>query len=423
VTLDNGLTVVVVALPHLRAGHATVFVRAGPRYEDKATHGLSHLCEHMLFRGSGPWATSQAMAAHAERFHGTLEGVTYGDHVTYGTAFHPSGARDALQMLALLVTRPRFTDLAVERRILLEEVRECFDEKGREVDVDNMAARLLYPDHPAGLSIDGEPGRLRRYTRAHLQAHHARAYVAGNMVLAVAGPVRPPEVLAWARHAFRKLPPGEPLPLPGGPPVPPRVPCFRAVRHAGGQSEVRIAFPALGARDPRSLGLHLLRRVLDDGFTSRFQAELVDRRGLAYELWADVDLAADHGALVFGALVACGKEVRTVRALLAQARALAHKGPTSRELETARRRYGWALEQMYDHAPSAADWHGRGVLWGSEHRPATLLRQSSLITPGVVRGLARELLVTQHAVLAVVGALPRGGAPALRVAMAASRGS
>ena len=53
--LPNGLRVVGIELPHLHAGHVAVMVRTGPRHETPATHGLSHLCEHMLFRGCGRW--------------------------------------------------------------------------------------------------------------------------------------------------------------------------------------------------------------------------------------------------------------------------------------------------------------------------------------------------------------------------------
>ncbi|MEW5847349.1 MAG: pitrilysin family protein [Myxococcota bacterium] len=414
--LANGLTLVAVELPHVSAGYAAVMVRTGPRYEDARTHGLSHFCEHMLFRGCGKWRTAQEIARVAEGFCGSVEAVTYRDHAVYSTAFEPTAAPRALDLLASMMRAPRFEGLAVEKRVILEEISECFDENGREIEIDNISRQLLYPDDAAGLSIDGTPQSVSRFRRADLVEHHARFYGAANMVLAVAGPMPPSRVMRQARAAFRGLPSGQRARL-ASPAQPSRGPRFRHVRHPGSQSELRLSFHAFSATATQVPALQMLRRVLDDGFTSRFQAELVDRRGLAYEMWADVDLAEDCGSVEFGAAVTHGKEARTVRALLQEAQVLADTGPRRDELTRARVRFAWALRQMHDQPAAVAEWHGRSLLLGLERRPQHVLKSVSAVRPGDVRRVAEEVFRAGRCALTVVGAPPRRELDAARRAL------
>ena len=416
VMLPNGLAVVAVVLPHLSAGWAGVMVRTGPRHEMRPTHGLSHLCEHMLFRGAGPYATSQAVAAAAERFMGSLEAHTSRDQAVFGTAFRPQdGVRAPLELLGHMMARPHMVKLAVEKRVLLEEIMECFDERGQEVEIDNLSRAALYPDHPAGLSIDGTPDSIRRFTRRHLVAHLQRFYVPANMVVTVAGPLDPADVFAAARRAFSLLRTGPRPPLPEGSPRSVRGPAVKVVPHPGAQTQLRFSWNALPAQDPRMAALTLLRRILDDGFTSRFQAELVDRRGLAYEMWADVDALEDHGTVEFGATVSPGKEVATARALLAEARRVATTAPGRQEVERARQRQLWAFLQMHDNAAAVAEWYGRQTLLGLPASPDAVLQSAQKVRPSDVRAVAAAILDPDALVLTAVGVLSRREAAQLRV--------
>jgi predicted Zn-dependent peptidase len=419
--LPNGLRVVGVELPHLAGGHAAVLVRTGPRHETPATHGLSHLCEHMLFRGCGRLPSSSAMAQAAEKFMGSLEGATFRDHAVYSTAFRPEGLAQAMGLLGHMMRSPRFDGVAVERAVVLEEISEAFDEKGQEIEIDNLSRGALFPKHPAGRSIDGTLPGVRGLGLRQLRAHHRQLYVARNMVVAVAGPVSWRNVLATAGRALGGLPAGAPAPLPGGVPVPARGPRLKVVSQPGPQTQLRLTFPCVAHHHPSAVALQLMRRVLDDGFTSRMQRELVDRRGLAYELWADVDLMEDHGTLEFGASVSHGKEAATVKAILGEARKLARRGPGPAELRRAVERLQWALTQMFDHAAGVTEWYGRSALFGLEARPQEVVRRARAVSATQLRDAARATLLPQHLLVTAVGDVPRAQQGAIRAHLRAQR--
>ncbi len=404
--LRNGLPVVAVELPHLAAGYVSLHVRTGPRHETGATHGLSHVAEHMLFRGAGRWPNSHAVAAAAEAFMGTPEAATYRDHASYGTTFRPDGLKDALALLAAMVRAPRLEGLEVERNVILEEIQDAFDERGRVIDVDNVARQLLFGAHPAGRSIDGTPQGIARLSRAALRAHHRRFYVAKNMALCVAGPNAVAKVQAAASRAFGSLRAGARASLPQGSAVPVVGPQVHWVPHPGSQVSLRLCFAACPVAHPHAVALQVLRRVLDDGSTSRLQSELVDRQGLAYELWADADLAEDHGCFDLGATVSPHKVGRVVAALLNEVATLKRQAPSAQELRRAVDRLAWGIETLRDAAPSAAEWYGRAALLDLPLQPAALLRQARAVNAAACREAARAWLSPWRMVVAGVGDVP-----------------
>src|SRR6266404_3527056 len=239
--LSNGLRVVTVELPHLHTGMIAAYVRAGSRHEDPARNGVSHFLEHLFFRGSQGYADGRAMNALVEDCGGALNGVTTRDHGYYFSPVHPRKIDVPFAVLGDMVARPLFKEIELEREVILEEILDEVDEKGRDIDVDNLSKRALFPGHPLGLKIAGTRETVGALTEEHLRAQHARAYGARNLVLAAAGPLRHERVLELAEEHFGGLRPGEPLgdtELNGAP----RGPQLVAVDHTESQMEVQVSF-------------------------------------------------------------------------------------------------------------------------------------------------------------------------------------
>ena len=101
---------------------------------------------------------------------------------------HPytSGVGVALQVLADMISSPLLKEMELEREIILEEMLDEVDDRGRDIDLDNLSKAALWPGHPLSLKIAGTPKTVRRLARADLLAHHQRFYVGENLVLCVA---------------------------------------------------------------------------------------------------------------------------------------------------------------------------------------------------------------------------------------------
>ena len=272
--LPNGLRVVTVETPHLHTALLAVYVRTGSRHETAANNGVSHFLEHLFFRGSEGWPDSVRMNAAIEEAGGNLNGVTTRDHGCYYTPLHPGHLDVGVRVLGDMLTRPRLTGMEVEREVILEEMLDEVDERGRDIDVDNLSKRLLYGSHPLALKIAGTRESVSALTLEQVREHYARHYRCANLVVSAAGRVRHAEVVALAEAAFARLPRGRPRREAPAPP-PPQGPLFQYVHHEEAQTEFRLNFPVVPEHHPDFPALTLLWRLLDDGLSSRLPLEIV----------------------------------------------------------------------------------------------------------------------------------------------------
>src|SRR5262249_3066578 len=236
--LGNGLRLVTVELPHLHSAALVVYAKVGSRYEPPADNGLSHFLEHMLFRGTARHPSSYALNFAIEDLGGTLYAATGRDSSLYQISLDPALVPQGIELLGDIFTAPAFTQLELEREIILEEINEDLDEKGRDVNLDDLARQLAFPGHPLGQKITGPATNVERFDVGDCRRHFARFYGARNIIFCVAGPVARDAVLAAATPVLGALPSGErattepPEALDGGP-------HFAYVEDQAAQTEVQ----------------------------------------------------------------------------------------------------------------------------------------------------------------------------------------
>lgn len=418
--LPSGLTVVTVETPALHSASCSVFVRVGSRHEAERTNGVSHLLEHLFFRGSRRYPDSVRMNAAVEAVGGNLNGVTMRDSSSFFTPVHPDGVEVALDILGDMLTRPRLVHLQTEKRIILEEMLDEVDEEGRDIDVDNLSKQVLYEGHPLARKIAGTPESVRGLRLADVERHFARAYVSGNLVVAVAGPVRHRQVERTVARAFRHLRAGPRL-IEAPPPLPPpRGPRLKWVPQEDPQVEFRLAFPAVAEDHPDAMPLMLLRRILDDGLSSRLPHNIVEKRGLAYSVGATIETFHDAGAFEIDGACApenCAPVLREIFKTLATLRA---GDFTAEELRRAKARHAMHLDFLADSPGELAGWFGAIELF----RPSETFADRKALAEAVQRAelvrVARTWLSADRLLLVAVG--PRSARrPAKAVLDAAGR--
>ncbi len=400
--LPNGLRVLTARAPGLHSAMIALYVRVGSRHESPAVNGISHFLEHLFFRGSEGWPDTVAMNAAVESAGGSLNGITARDHGCYFTPIHPGEIGTGLAILGDLVRRPILREMDVEREVILEEILDEVDADGRDIDPDNLSKRIAFGPHPLGFKIAGTPQIVRRLTEREIRAHHARHYVGANLVLAVAGPVRPQDVLALAEEHLGALPRGRrsadlpPPPWPAGP-------RLEAVAHDDAQAEFSLSFPCPPERHP-DYPVHLcIRRILDDGLSSRLPFEIVERRGLAYSLHAGIDAFADAGMTVVDGACAPAKLPRVLEEVLRVLGALAERPVPEEELLRVQRRHRMTLAFSLDSAAELAGWYGSGEVLSAPEGFEERCRRVERVSPADVLRVARETFRRRHAVAVVVG--------------------
>ncbi|MDH4349230.1 MAG: insulinase family protein, partial [Gemmatimonadota bacterium] len=152
--LPNGLTVLTEAMPGVRSIAAGIWVRSASAHEPRGKMGVSHLLEHMVFKGTERRSARQ-LALELECRGGTLDAYTSRDHTNYQAHVLDEDLPRALDVLTDLVRRPLLLDqdLALERNVVLEEIATVEDTPDDQVF--ELFSDRLWPEHPYGYSILG----------------------------------------------------------------------------------------------------------------------------------------------------------------------------------------------------------------------------------------------------------------------------
>ena len=401
-TSANGLRVVVVPQTHLQGATLSVFVKVGPRYERPAVNGVSHFLEHMLFRGTENFANAYELSLASERLGGTLEAATYSDFTNYQISVPSEHAEAGLELLAELLRAPRFLELALEKKIVREEILADLDESGREVDVENLSRMLIFGQHPLGFKITGDADNVDRLSLDDLREHMRLHYGSCNIVVVATGAVEADAIIATAERVLGGLPPGH-LTLVEEPPPARHDKHLWFVRNDGSQTELRVCFRSFGGDDPDFMALKLLLRVLDDGMSTRLHRRMTDETGLAYEAFAALDSYEEIGVVELGASVEHDKVAEALRVMLALMSDLRDGEITSAELEKARTRYAWNLRRILDSAEEMAMYAGTQALFGRNPRLELLLEECAAVTLADLERVARRVIRRESVHIVCVG--------------------
>ena len=404
--LDSGLEVVVIRLPHLHSVQISLLVKVGSRHENPRDNGLSHMLEHMFFRGCEGFEDSTALNAAMEDLGGQLDAYTTRDHSGYSVVVHPAHVEDALDILGRMFTAPKFDDINIERQIILEEMLDALDERGREIEIDTLSHQMHFADHGLAQSIEGPRKNVRRFSIDDLERHRRRFYGARNMVLCMAGAVDENHGLRSVERAFGRLLPGR-ASSNGRPPRKPES-GFRSRRTDDPQTRLRLSFRTVADAHRDYPALSVMRSVLDGGLSARLQAEFVERRGIAYEIGADLITYADAGVLDIELVAAHRKipfAIQTLADLLVNLR---DESVPDAELSRVYSRLRIALELGLDSVSEMVQWFGVDHLFGRALSPHERYEELSSVSAGDIRRVARKYLSGHRlTAIAVGGARPR----------------
>ncbi len=281
---SNGLVVLTERMPWLRSAAAGFWVKTASAHEPKEKMGVSHLLEHMVFKGTDR-RSAQDIAVALESRGGSLDAYTGRDQTTYQARMLDADLPLALDLLTDLVRRPllRDSDLALERNVVLEEIATVEDTPDDLVF--DLHAAALWRDHAYGYRILGTRETVAALTAQDLKALHGRTYLPRQLVFAAAGNVGHEEVLdLLARAGWFDLDPG-----PEGPAIAAPVAAAsleRRVPREGAQVHLVVGSETFRYGDPRRHALVLLSTIFGSGMSSRLFQRVREELGLAYSVYA-----------------------------------------------------------------------------------------------------------------------------------------
>jgi len=404
-TLANGLRIMAVQLPHLHSAEIAIYLKVGSRNDPPGKEGLSHFLEHMLFRGTADYATTLELETAFEVLGGSVNAATDADSTCFYTRIHPRHAVEGLAIFASMLLRPSLSGIEIEKRIITEEALEDTNENGEDINTDNLASKLLWPDHPLGMPTVGTLKSIAEFTDQDLADHLHRYYVPSNAVVTVTGDIDPDELFGAAERCFGSWqgpPPPDISPVPNNQDRPRSL----FVKDMDSQTALQFAFRSFSRPDNRITASRLIRRILCAGGSSRLLMSLREGHGIAYSVSAGISAYDETGCFSIDLATAPENLTLAVAEVLKETRRLAVEPMDEEELERVKRSYFFDLEYSRDSTYEIGVRYG----WGELMEVFTTLEQdqeeSAAVTVEEIRNTARELFTPHHLNLVAVGPAP-----------------
>jgi len=329
--LPGGPKILTETMPGVRSVSLGVWVKSGSVYETEEEMGVSHLLEHMVFKGT-PRRSARELVLALERVGGSLDAYTTREHTGFQAKVRDADLELAVDVLSDLVLSPllREEDLELEREVVLEEISTVEDTPDDLVF--ELHSRALWGDHPYGYSILGTRATVSALTVEDLARVHERSYLSSDLVIAAAGAVDHEELVAQVESLFggtrcgsiTLIPPQvDPEPNGGG---------TLAVPRPSAQTHLVFGTKTFGHRDPRRYAMILLANGFGGGMSSRLFQRVREELGLAYSVYAYQTFYSEGG--VAGVYLGTRPEWadKAAEVIREEMRELAEAGLTEEEL-------------------------------------------------------------------------------------------
>jgi len=395
-TLPNGLTVATDVMPGIETVSVGVWVAVGTRHEPEALNGISHLLEHMAFKGTERRSATD-IAVEIESVGGNLNAYTGRERTCYYAKMLAEDLPLATDILADILQHSRFDadELERERHVILQEIGQAEDTPD-DIVFDHFQ-EAAYPDQALGWPVLGRTEVIERLDRTEVAGYMQRHYGAKGTIVAAAGRVDHDDFVANVGALFGGLGAvnGTKL-LPG--------------RYAGGDRRVErpleqlhivLGFEGIGYRDPDYYALGVLSALYGGGMSSRLFQQIREVRGLAYSVYSFIQAYADGG--LFGVYAGTSsEEVGQVADIVAEELKNLPDRVTAVEIARARAQMRADLLMGRESTSSRAEQvSGQLFAYGAPIPTDTLLARIEAVDRDAVARVAQRLMASRPTVASI----------------------
>ena len=406
--LRNGLKVVL-APCEAESVAVGVFIASGSRHEPPKFAGISHLIEHMLFKGTPtrrPIDITRAIEGRGGNFNAMM-----GEEATCYFAHLPDDyLEEAVDILSDMYLRATIPDdeFAREKQVVIEEIKMYADEPDS-VAMENLQ-RALFPRSALGSPVAGtpeslsplSPADLRRYIRSHYRADNTVVVIVGSFdegrALELVSRAFSP--LGKARSSGGKLPPAFAIRPPAGP-------SHVSVEKDVQQTQLALGYRTFGISDRRKYAATVMDAVLGRGMSSRLFQEVREKRGLSYDISSRMQFFSDAGMFTVTAGVDPSKAGRALETTDRELRRICERRVSAAELRRTKDFLVGNFRLSHERVTSKLFFYGQTMLaFGRLVLPEEQVEGIRAVTSDDVQSAAKAVFAPRAR--AVSWVVPRG---------------
>jgi predicted Zn-dependent peptidase len=326
--LPNGMRILTERMPHVRSVAVGVWVETGSRHEIEARGGVSHLIEHLVFKGTAT-RSAEAIARTMDSVGGQMDAFTTKENTCFYVQVLDEHLPLAVDLLTDILLHPLFDaeELEREKSVVLQEIRMVEDTP--DDIIHDLFAAQIWGGHPLARPILGTRELVTGFHRDAIAEYFGEEYVPPRIIIAVAGNVTHDQVVELFGRGFN------------GYTRPARPRASDAVRLAPGvnivnkaleQVHLVMGFPGLAHAAPERYAMFVLNDVIGGSMSSRLFQEVRERQGLAYSVHSGVQAFTDTGLMYVYAATDEKNFSKVLKSILKELRDVKKHGVTEEEL-------------------------------------------------------------------------------------------
>jgi len=385
--LSNGITIATDTMPDVKTASLGIWVAAGARYEDEDEHGISHLLEHMAFKGTKT-RTALQLSEEIENVGGELNAATGIEVTSYYSRLLGRDLPLAFDILSDILTNSTYeqSELAREQSVIVQEIGGAADDPDDVVY--DLFQETAFPAQAIGRPILGTPETVRSFTPEKLRAYMAKRYRGSRMIVAAAGAVNHDELLAAAKQKLASIPNGDVAPP-------------KQASYAGGveirarkleQTHLVLGLEGVSYHAPERFSVQAFVNLAGGGGSSRLFQEVRERRGLCYSIQTFHSSYQDAGLFGVAAGADGADSEELMRVVIAELHEAAEKA-TQAEVDRAKAQMRVGLLSALESTSARADQLGARLLAFGRAIPfEEIERRIDEITLESVRAAGRKLV-------------------------------
>ncbi len=372
------------------------WVGVGARHEPAAVNGVSHLLEHMVFKGTET-RSARAIAEEIEAVGGHMNAYTSREHTAYYAKMLKEDLGLAMDVISDLVQHATLDadELERERHVVIQEIHQLHDTPD-DIVFENFQA-VAFPDQALGRSVLGSEALIEAMSRDAVLDYMTAHYAAPVSVVSAAGALDHDRVVDMVRTTFKDLPAGAPA-------------AREAARYGGGdvrvdrdleQVHITLGFEGLAYDDDDYYAASVLSALLGGGMSSRLFQEIREKRGLVYSIYSYQSAYADGG--LFGVYAGTGSdEVTELMPLIADELNKVRMSVDEDEVARARAQLKASILMSLESTSSRCEQLARQMLIYGRPVPAEeIVAKVDAVTAGDVVRVAERLFRTKPTLSAI----------------------
>ena len=405
---SSGLTILTEHMPGLRSVTAGIWVRRGSRHESAILNGICHFIEHSVFKGTTR-RSAHDIAVESDRLGGHLDAYTTQEMTGFAIKVADSKLSQAIDLLADLVSRPRFDqqDLEREQKVILEEIKMVEDTP------DELLGELFnaayFPNHPLGRPIEGTQETVSSFDHQTARNFHAHAFSRSNLVIAAAGNLEHEKLVEMVERAFSDADTNAvAAQLPAEASVSPSAAAPILIEHKNEleQAHLILAAPFPTALSNERYAASLLASIIGGGTSSRLWQKIREERGLAYSVGAGSGTFSDVGVFTIYAGTSPKHLDEVVDLSLAEVRRIVKEEVPNEEVSLVKEQAMSAVLLGLESSSARASTLARQeIIHNRRISPDEMIQHLAAVTSEEIQQVAQKYFTTEKLALGALGNL------------------